>query len=197
MRQYGATLKAGLEVQYKSKMSTYPRIYQDAISSQFVKHHGKAEPSRCNTPRYFYSSFFLDALHTNQTVSHREVIPETPRQERTVTAILTRPLRTQNVSGHGQQSGRPGRKFRARVGHLRSLCQQLFINAQGKGTAPTLRLLSHPTRPTLRPLLLPHPTRPPLRKLATNSICHDAPRLSKWICRPPCKKTGKSLETHL
>jgi hypothetical protein len=57
----------------------------------------------------FIHHLFLDALHTNQTVSHREMIPETPRQEGTVTAVLTRPLRTQNVSVHGQQSGRPGR----------------------------------------------------------------------------------------
>jgi hypothetical protein len=57
----------------------------------------------------FIHHLFLDALHTSQIVSRREVIPETPRQERTVTAILTRPLRNQNVSLHGQQSGHLGR----------------------------------------------------------------------------------------
>jgi hypothetical protein len=115
----------------------------------------------------FIHHLFLDALHTtSQTVS---------RQQETVTAIVTRPLQNDvRVSVHGQQSGRPpGRQFRARVGHLRSLCHQLFVNDQGKGTAPTLR-------PLLRlPFLYkPHPPRPTLRKLAATSIvCHDPPRL--------------------
>jgi hypothetical protein len=76
----------------------------------------------------FIHHLFLDALHTtSQTVS---------RQEETFTATVTRPLQD-DVSVHGQQSGRPGRQYRARVGHLRSLRHQLFVNDQGKGTAPT------------------------------------------------------------
>jgi hypothetical protein len=115
----------------------------------------------------FIHHLFLDALHTtSQTVS---------RQEETVTAIVTRPLQNDSdVSVHGQQSGRPGRRFRARVGHLRSLRHQLFVNDQGNSKG-------HSSHCTLRPLLpflyKPHPPRPTLRKLAATSICHDPPRL--------------------
>jgi hypothetical protein len=120
----------------------------------------------------FIHHIFLDALHS-QTISRREVNPDTPRQEESVAAILTRPLRAQNVvSVHGQQPGCPGRQFRARVGHLRSLGQQLFLNDQGMGTGPTLRL-----RPPLPFLHKPHPPRPTPRKLVVTSTCHDLLRL--------------------
>jgi hypothetical protein len=104
----------------------------------------------------FIHHLFLNSLHTNQTVSRREVIPETSRQEGTVAAILTRALRAQIVSVRGQHSDRPGRIFRAQVGHLSSLSQQLCVNDQGKGTAPTLR-------PLLPFLYKPHLPHPPLR----------------------------------